>query len=200
LIQFSSVSVVKKPIKPKSKTSFYCSETCSSLHDYLKYKQNQSYKLQHNIKGRNLKNTSQSIKKNRSWRSIRTGRKTDLHGWCTGQSRTPWRGTRATKKHASKPICHYMGVFTLLLQRVREHWDGKMSSETREWVGSKWEPKLCTFVKRLCCPQSFWRRIEQRLSLKQKPVDKEFGCNLIEVDVEVHEFVVGGEKRVWLRR
>jgi len=27
-------------------------------------------------------------------------------------------------------------------------------------------------------------------------VDKEFGCNLIEVDVEVHEFVVGGEKRV----
>jgi len=80
------VSVVEKLIKPRSKTSFYYSGTCSKLYDqdmiefYLKYKQNQSCKLQHNIKGKNPKNTPQGIKKNRSWRSIKTGRKTDLHG------------------------------------------------------------------------------------------------------------------------
>ena len=55
---FGLVFVVQKLIKPRSKSRFCCSRTCSSLHDqdmiefYLKYKQNQSHKLQHNEKNK----------------------------------------------------------------------------------------------------------------------------------------------------
>ncbi|KAJ6681422.1 REPEAT-CONTAINING PROTEIN putative-RELATED [Salix koriyanagi] len=38
----------------------------------------------------------------------------------------------------------------------------------------------------------FEEAIEQRLSLKEKQMDKEPGCSLIEVNGEVHEFVSGG--------
>ena len=95
----------------------------------------------------------------------------------------------------SMPVNPDAIIWGSLLSACRKHGNIEMAKEAAKRVIELDPSDSCGYVLMsnvYAASSHFEEAIEERLSMKEKHIEKEPGCSLIEVDGEVHEFVAGG--------
>lgn len=103
--------------------------------------------------------------------------------------------TEAEEFITSMPIKPDAIILSSLLSACRQHGDIEMAKRVSEYIIESDPNEECGHVLMsniYATTSQFDEAIEQRVLMKEKQIEKEPGCSLIEVDGEVHEFVSGG--------